>query len=102
MYVCYLGKFGLVYKGTWTHQNDENGEMVSDVVALKSIKSMHNWSTRCTAIIIAINNSFKNFKTEIALLNLAISSTYTCTDYNNKLKECLYFRMLFSKLMLQN
>ena len=36
-----LGEFGIVYKGIWTHQNATTEEMVSDVVALKSIKSMY-------------------------------------------------------------
>ena len=36
-----LGEFGIVYKGIWTHQNATTEEKVSDVVALKSIKSMY-------------------------------------------------------------
>ena len=42
IFAFYLGEFGLVYKGIWTHQNVENEEIVSDVVALKSIKSMRD------------------------------------------------------------
>ena len=36
-----LGEFGLVYKGIWAHQNTTTEEMVSDVVALKSVKSTY-------------------------------------------------------------
>ena len=36
----YLGEFGRVYKGIWTHTTVEK-EKISDVVAVKTIKSMH-------------------------------------------------------------
>lgn len=36
----YIGAFGRVYKGIWSHQNSANEERVSDTVAIKAIKSM--------------------------------------------------------------
>ena len=35
-----LGEFGKVYKGTWVHKTD-NGDTISQVVAVKTIKSMY-------------------------------------------------------------
>ena len=35
-----LGEFGKVYKGTWVH-NTKNGDTVSQVVAVKTIKSIN-------------------------------------------------------------
>ena len=39
-FLCQLGEFGCVYKGIWTQTTVEKEEM-SDVVAIKTIKSMY-------------------------------------------------------------
>ena len=36
----YIGEFGKVYKGTWRHTAD-NGDAISQVVAVKTIKSAY-------------------------------------------------------------
>ena len=36
--LVYVGEFGKVYKGTWQHKTD-SGDTVSQVVAVKTIKS---------------------------------------------------------------
>lgn len=52
--VLCIGKFGRVFKGTWTHQSSVDGKEVSEEVAIKTIKSIIVWINYFTHFIIVI------------------------------------------------
>ena len=39
IFICQIGEFGYVYKGLWTKITEEK-EKISDLVAVKTIKSI--------------------------------------------------------------
>ena len=47
----YVGEFGKVYKGTWERKSD-NGDAISQIVAVKTIKSMYTGSNNFPGLTI--------------------------------------------------
>ena len=71
-YMCYTyvitGEFGKVYKGTWVHMSP-NGNAISEVVAVKTIKS-----------ILCVSLYITNYRTTTGILCMCIR-TYVDIQY---------------------